>query len=296
MSQRARAVVPWTWARMLRDQGPKSRDFICAMHTLRTWMDDNGFAYPNLRTWAAGARMSTNTLTKHYKAALREGWLGVERNPQGGQSWKRNSYRAAVPAHIKLPEKDEQLSDVLLSEFGDIEDHEEESCVTQSETPTTQTCITQDETPSATSCLTYTETPFAETLAANAEGVSNGHMKVSHQTPEGVSLYPPRCLKGVSLESRNPLPALETRPEVSEVLEVLEVSKREGTALTRSPRVGETLNGKPKELEASNGKDPERIRKVIKHFLAEGYSDQQIVIVAKVSIEEVQQMRRQQPT
>ena len=33
---RARAVKPWTWAIVLRDQGPKSRDFICAMHTLRT--------------------------------------------------------------------------------------------------------------------------------------------------------------------------------------------------------------------------------------------------------------------
>ena len=71
--------------------------------------------------------MSTNTLTKHYKTALRDGWLGVGRNPEGGQSWKRNSYRAAVPAHIELTEKDLMLSDALLSEFGDIDAHEEES-------------------------------------------------------------------------------------------------------------------------------------------------------------------------
>lgn len=285
-SRRARAVVPWTWARILRDHGPKSRDFRCAMLTLRTWMDDDGFAYPNLRTWAAGACMSTNTLSKHYKAALRDGWLGVERNPQGGQSWKRNSYRAAVPANVKLPEKDEQLSDVLISEFGDIENHEEESCVTQSETPTAQTCITQDETPSTPSCLTYAETPCAEISAANAEGVSNGHAKVSHEPPEGVALYPPRCLKGVSPESRNPLPALETGPEVSEVLEVLEVSKRQGAALTLGPRV---LNGNAKEPEVTSDR-AERVRKAIGAFA--DWGDAEIAKVARVSIEEVQRARR----
>jgi hypothetical protein len=214
MTQRARAVVPWSWARILRDHGPRSRDFRCAMLTLRTWMNDDGFAYPSLRTWAQGACMSVNTLTKHYKAALRDGWLGVERNPQGGQSWKRNCYRAAVPVHIQLPEKDEQLSDALLSEFGDINDDGDGSCVTQSDTPTPingQTCVTQADTPSAQQHEAVS--PIADTpssVAAKNPGVLTefGERCVKSapegvsKNGEGVSNYPPdvyqRCVSEIA--------------------------------------------------------------------------------------------------
>jgi len=109
----AHAVMPWTWARVLRDQGPRSRDFLCAMLVLRTWMDENGFAYPSNRTWAKAARMSINTLRKHIQTAKDEGWLGVNERGGAGQKWKLNTYRCAVPDAIELTEKDETLATAL---------------------------------------------------------------------------------------------------------------------------------------------------------------------------------------
>jgi hypothetical protein len=245
------------------------------MHTLRTWMNDDGFAFPSLRTWAEGACMSVNTLTKHYKTALREGWLAVERKREGiGQDWKRNSYRAAVPSHIVLPERDAELADALASVFGDIEDDDQPSTETDTleghhreavslhiDTPSTlngQTCITHADTPSTqhheavspiddTPHDVSTETPgvlaeFDERCVKSApEGVSkNG---------EGVSNYPPTCVRGVSAKSPNPLPPLETGPEASEALEALERSKREGAALTRSTGVGNGFKKPPENAE-----------------------------------------------
>src|ERR1700675_5062495 len=114
--------MPWTWMRVLRDQGPKSRDFICAMLTLHTWMDGDGFAFPSLRTWAVAARMAVGTLRKHLKAAVDDGWLGGDVCQGAGNSWRRNTYRCAVPSDgsVFLTGKDEALSASLIMARGDI--------------------------------------------------------------------------------------------------------------------------------------------------------------------------------
>ena len=118
----ARAVKPWTWARMLRDHGPKSRDFICAMLILRTRMDDDGFAYPGLRLLAQESRMAINTLRKHLETAEAEGWLAIIKDVyQPGQKPRVNTYRCAVPLTIELIDKDLALSDALIAEHGDID-------------------------------------------------------------------------------------------------------------------------------------------------------------------------------
>ena len=253
---------------MLRDQGPKSRDLLCALLTLHTFMDPNGFAYPSLRTWAKAARMSTNTLTKHYKAALRDGWLAVEVKPPVGQAWRRNSYRAALPLTIQLPEKDEILSDALISQYGDIEN--DESCVTQSETP------------SASSCLTYADTPSGASDKSRHEGVSNGDgsclkiaPKLSQNGSEGVSNDPERCLT-----------AGETEVLKSEVLKKVlkKVLNTEGAVASDNTATG--LNAKPQE--ATKAKR-ERIRKALDGF--PDWGDNEIAKIARVSLKEVQQVK-----
>jgi hypothetical protein len=257
----ARAVKPWTWARVLRDHGPRSRDFICAMLTLRTWMDDNGHAFPSLRTWAAATRMSVNTLTKHYRSALRDGWLGVEQNPEGGQAWKRNCYRAAVPSHIQLPEKDEMLANALISQFGDIHvpvtlerftdpegvsrigdtpsEHKSPSCVTHVDAPPEQT----DE---AVSTIGDTPSSHASREAPpEGEGVSNGHAKVCQTPPEGPSKGLPTCITGVSAKSRNSLITTGTPPEVLEASEVLRTTNKSKvqSQATGATAADDSLNG-----------------------------------------------------
>jgi hypothetical protein len=246
----ARAVKPWTWARVLRDTGPKSRDFICAMLILRTFMDDDGFAYPTLRTWAAASRMAVGTLRKHCKTALTEGWLGLGDNPDaGGKAWKRHAYRAAVPALIKLTEKDMELSIALIAACGKIDEIPERYASVTDALPSEAVSLHAD-TPSESqppSCVTYVDTPsrqngeavsshvdtpsaearpFRQSMTTKAGPSGEAVSEVCQIAPHAVSKDPPCCVKAVSTESRNSLTGLETPPEALRSFEALEASKK----------------------------------------------------------------------
>lgn len=123
----ARVVSPWTWAKALRDHGPKDRDFLCAMFTLRTYMDTVGFAYPSLRTWAAGTRMSVNTLRKHVSAAAASGWLSIESRAGQRRERMRNVYRCTIPGFVELSATDEQIAEALCSKHGELPESLSES-------------------------------------------------------------------------------------------------------------------------------------------------------------------------
>jgi hypothetical protein len=273
--------MPWTWARVLRDQGPRSRDFLCAMLTLRTWMDENGFAYPSLRTWAKGARMAMATLRKHLRTAEADGWLGVDQQTGARQNWKLNTYRCAVPDTVELTEKDETLAAALVSQFGDID----ERCVTHADTALRQS-------------NGQGVSPIADTASSSPiEGVSNGQGKVCQNTPEGVSNQPASCVRGVSAESRKSLADNETAREVLEVpiLEVSEVTIKgtEGAALARNTtpkRVG-LKKTKPEPEPETPEHRANRIRIALKAWPE--YSDEAIAKAARVSPAEVDQIRSQ---
>jgi hypothetical protein len=177
--------------RALRDHGPagvENRGFICAMYALRCWTNGDGFAYPGLRTWASGARMSVNTLRKHIDRAKAAGWLGVETQTRAasGQRWKVNLYRCAIPEDIELPtEIDEMLADAVASEYGDV----------GGVSPLTDTPSSK---PNGHGVSAMGDTPYKENPSglgpALAEGVSNGDTrcvnstsKVCQNDPEGVS-------------------------------------------------------------------------------------------------------------
>jgi hypothetical protein len=291
---------------MLRDHGPPSRDLLCALLVLRTFMDANGYASPSMREWARTARMSTNTLTKHYKAALREGWLGVDANPEGGRAWKRHSYRAAVPADLELTEKDEKLSVALVEQCGEIDETPLEegmptdsTCITLSETPRAspdaETCLTHDETASTSTRLTQSETPSVVTVTSPlrhvvTQRVSNEPSRrlknggeVSQITPQGVS----KVSHDIGSNSMN---NNETPCEALEALEAIEALKTEGrastTCLARDPI--------PKSKEEDDEETRARIRKALADPTLRTFCDDAVAKIAHASIDEVRALRAAQ--
>jgi hypothetical protein len=119
----ARAVSPWTWGRCLRDHGPNDRLMLLILHTLRTYMDREGFAFPARAALAAGARVHLKTVARHLTAAAAAGWIHFEpRGHAGGQKWRSSTYRATVPDSVVLDEKSEMLADAIVSVHGEAED------------------------------------------------------------------------------------------------------------------------------------------------------------------------------
>src|SRR5580658_3186694 len=74
---KSRIVKPWTWAKVLSRQCTEDRGFLLVMHTLRTRMDDSGYAWPSQMTWAKEARYSVKTIQRATVKAEAEGWLIV---------------------------------------------------------------------------------------------------------------------------------------------------------------------------------------------------------------------------
>ena len=42
------------------------------------------------------------------------GWIYIALAGRSGQGWRHNSYRACVPDHVPLTDKDEELSEAIL--------------------------------------------------------------------------------------------------------------------------------------------------------------------------------------
>jgi predicted DNA-binding transcriptional regulator len=118
----ARAVSPWTWRRALRDHGPTDASVLLTLYVIGTYMNRDGYAYPNQELIARGARASARSVQRHIAAAKRAGWLAVELAGRGGKGWRFNAYRAAVPDNLLMDELDEKISDAIVSVEGDISD------------------------------------------------------------------------------------------------------------------------------------------------------------------------------
>jgi hypothetical protein len=282
-----RAVMPWTWGRKLRDEGPRgqgSRDFIAAMHTLRTFTDDSGFAFPSLRVWADGARMAVNTLRKQIDLAVKLGWLSVQQRAGSGRAWKKPIYRCAIPDGIELSDKDEMLTDALISVHGDID----EAVSPMADTPSRQRVSPLSDTPSPAS-----QTPPRSPIA---EGVSNGGAKVCQPAPERVS----KNREGVSNSPEGVSPRVIPK-SYSEVLEVskTEVLKTEGAARAQPDGVGNGGNGKsvrePKPAPPAMADLPKADREQLAVEMMARVPDQPLSFVARehgLSLEDMQRLKQ----
>jgi hypothetical protein len=193
--------------------------------------------------------MAVNTLRKYEKAALADGWLGKEHPTArcGGKSWRLLTYRCSVPDATELTEKDEMLSDALVSQFGDIDD---EAVSLHADTPTSRLnghAVSHiGDTPKGPSKALRSQSKALR----SQEGVSNHHEQLCQNTPSAVSKQTASCVKGVSVKSRKSLNSNETQKEVLE-LSISEVSElsiqdREGAALPRRTATVGILKSKVK--------------------------------------------------
>lgn len=268
MSQRCRVVDRWSWVRLLRDHGPRSKDWRLAMHTLFTFMDTDSGTYTGVTTWAAAACMGINTLQKQKTLAIATGWLVAEqrRNTKG---WKTPLLRCTAPYEVTLGEKDEVLADALLKRVSEIE-------ISVYEDPDESVSFLRSDTANKTAAVS-TLSDTANTVAVSVQGdiasdrntgfASTGDTApISPDTPDiaisdehknGSMLYPktpeipfaisleaenPACyIFAISEKSRNPLAALGTQKEVLEVVRDREVV-REKLLRTEGP-VSENRTG-----------------------------------------------------
>lgn len=127
-----RPVAPWTWRRALRDHGPRSQGLLLTLYTIGTYMDRDGIAWPSQQLIAAGARASVRTVQRHIAIAERAGWLGIQLAGRGGQGWRHNAYRAAVPDDVPLDDLDEGIADAITARNGDIEPIERHDTIVSS--------------------------------------------------------------------------------------------------------------------------------------------------------------------
>src|SRR5262249_23610195 len=116
------------------DHGPSSPSVLLTLYVIGTFMDRDGIAWPNQQSIANGARTSVRSVQRHIQTAVRAGWLGVNLAGRGGQGWRHNAYRCAVPSDLSLDYLDEAISDAI-AQNGDIEVPERSDTIASSRLP-----------------------------------------------------------------------------------------------------------------------------------------------------------------
>lgn len=85
------------------DHGPPSGTTRYVLHVIAMFMSEIGECYPSQWAIAKRAALTTRAVKKHIAIAKRGYWLdvtgGIHTN-SSGQSWRRNSYAATVPAAL----------------------------------------------------------------------------------------------------------------------------------------------------------------------------------------------------
>jgi hypothetical protein len=119
----AQAVPPWLWAVCIREDGPPDAITRLVLHTLRTFMNSAGYAFPSQAILAKACFLSEKSVQRALKAVSFQGeqWVSVQWHGLQDKGWKRQAYRCCVPDRINLV-KFEQLVDSYLAKEGEIAD------------------------------------------------------------------------------------------------------------------------------------------------------------------------------
>jgi hypothetical protein len=90
---------------VVSDQGPPQPVTRHVLLTLATHMDGAGNCFPGIRLLATETRLDESTVRRHLRTAVDGGWLSRHAvgAPNGGQGWRRYSYRALVPVEGAEP-------------------------------------------------------------------------------------------------------------------------------------------------------------------------------------------------
>jgi hypothetical protein len=234
------------------------------LYTVNAFMDDTGEAWPAQASIAKAASLTPNTVQRILGEAIDLGWLGVEPRMAQGKAWKRYVSRAAIPDghHSLLVGMDEKICKAVdhhLATYGPI---------LKGGRPLKQKV-------KRTSVTAKVPTLKCEAPLLNTDGPHSDEVKV----PLLKSKVPPE--KGTKYPS-----------EVS-ILSSNSKDQYEGAALPRSTTRVESL--KPNGTEEAKKETPEarasRIRQAIAALPKDGDSD--IAKIAHVTLDEVQQVRRQ---
>jgi hypothetical protein len=94
---------------------------LLTLYVIGTYMDRDGYAFPGQEAIAKGARTTERSVQRHIAEAVRLGWLAVENAGRGGQGWRHNAYRCAIPESVTLTATDESIADVYSAQLGDPE-------------------------------------------------------------------------------------------------------------------------------------------------------------------------------
>lgn len=156
------------------------------MLVLHTFVNgESGSTFVGLRRWASGARMAVNTLRKHQRRAIEDGWLYAGSKDGPRRTRAKTVYRLTVPDHVTLSRKDEELRDCLIADHGDASNFP--SVITESVSLRRDT----ETIPSADSVLNRSDTDAIKT--ANAVESNSEH---AAQESSSVSTSPPLCING----------------------------------------------------------------------------------------------------
>lgn len=98
-------VGRWEWRQLIAsDHGPPSATTRYVLHVIALFMSDEvgggSTCFPSQAAIAKRAALTTRAVKKHIAIAKRSYWLDVGEHHNNGQSWRRNSYAATVPAAL----------------------------------------------------------------------------------------------------------------------------------------------------------------------------------------------------
>lgn len=157
----ARRPPPWLWSVLIRDYGPPDPTLKLCLHTIRTFMDANGDAFPSQTTIAGAASLTDRVVRSKLKKAERLKWLSVNVAGHSGQGWRRHGYQTCIPDSVPLTDKQEQLADCQESRVGAPDDDRERAEPCSSPSPVTPVNVRNDvprgAEPDAPTCGTSTQ-------------------------------------------------------------------------------------------------------------------------------------------
>ena len=82
--------------------GPRTPTTRHVLLTLSLHMNaDGGSCFPSVRRLSKETGYHTDTVCKHLRLAVEDGWLKRQLGKLGGQAWRRASYQATVPERVR---------------------------------------------------------------------------------------------------------------------------------------------------------------------------------------------------
>ena len=122
MKPEAVPALPWLWRIAIRDHAPNDKTLKHVLLTIATFMDEDGYCFPSQDRIARGASMSPYTVQKAIARANASGWIAVYSRKGKGQRWRKNEYRACIPASVELSDSHQKYVDEAVRKLEPVDD------------------------------------------------------------------------------------------------------------------------------------------------------------------------------